>query len=243
MRNVVARLSSNNMIALRWMLFHAMCLGSQPLVLIVHFFFEHMEIVHGNTRIQASWWHILNGSQVVKLQSSSLLTHIVSSWKFVLRKASWSPISDRAHKNSLPLEILATSMLISWEEKASLCPKFNRMARRLDLVSLSDAILPAQRTLMSFRTICHRYHVPQGYRSLWDILATSLHNRLPFLHLDAVLGKIGVFDLMYFWRRLLQIRSIICLLRITIGYRIKQIQFGAFVRLADGGNQRSCSAG
>ncbi|MCO5594133.1 hypothetical protein L7F22_048154 [Adiantum nelumboides] len=174
-----------HMLARRWSLLQDMCLSSmQPWVSIAEYFICQTGLPYGKTKIDAPWWHIVNAQQAFKCKQSSTLTSLVISWQEVLKIAHWKPTSTRERANYLQSEVLATSRIITWPSKTNCHRQFNRMAR-LGIVRFSHAMLPHRNCLLSFRAARHRFHLPRGYRALWECLHDSLSSFHVVLELAA----------------------------------------------------------
>ena len=59
-----------HLMARRFALLRDICQQDQPWISMMHYFIEHQGLVHGETKIQASWWSLLNGSIPLKIQDS-----------------------------------------------------------------------------------------------------------------------------------------------------------------------------
>ncbi|MCO5600621.1 hypothetical protein L7F22_054736 [Adiantum nelumboides] len=154
-----------HLLARRWSLLQAMCIDSQPWIDMSIALLENVGIWYGKTRIAVSWWDVVNGSQPVRVSTSPLLDHLVKSWQEVLGYTSWRPPNCCRDANSLLVEVLATSRVITWQEKHTYRRQFNRMTR-LGVVRMSDTLLPNQLHMLSFRSARHRFRVPRGYRCI-----------------------------------------------------------------------------
>ncbi|MCO5603299.1 hypothetical protein L7F22_057448 [Adiantum nelumboides] len=152
-------------LACKWSLLQAMFIDSQPWIDMSIALLEHVGISYGKTRIAASWWDVVNGSQPVRVSASPLLDHLVQSWQEVLGYTSWRPPDCRHDANSLLAEVLAMSRVITWLEKHTYRRQFNRTAS-IGVVRRSDTLLPDQLQMLSFRSARHRFRVPRGYRYL-----------------------------------------------------------------------------
>jgi hypothetical protein len=157
----------DHMVARRFSLLKELCLGSQPWAEIICYFVEKVGIQCGRTKIETSWWHIINSTRSFKCSESYIVQHLVVSWQRCLKLFNWKPPDCRKDINSLPTEVIASSRLLQWEGKENLKSKFNRMAK-LGLVTVEDGILETQRKMMAFRTARSRFHIPTGYGRLWQ---------------------------------------------------------------------------
>ena len=52
---------SKHMMARRFSLLQDMCSNSQSWISIAQYFIEKKALTHGRTKIEASWWQLLNG--------------------------------------------------------------------------------------------------------------------------------------------------------------------------------------
>lgn len=68
-----------HMVARRWALFQDMCLQKQPWAFMARDLIELEGLSHGRTRVQASWWDIVNAAHPVRIRSSHILSHILLS--------------------------------------------------------------------------------------------------------------------------------------------------------------------
>ncbi len=156
-----------HMVARRVSMLKFMFEGSQPWTEMMAFFIRKLGIKFGNMQVEMNWWNVVNSQRQVRCTKYWVVNQFLSSWQSVLDFIYWNPPSQRLHGNSLQLEILATSRLLDWENKATLQLQFNRMAR-LGLITIQDAMLVAQKRLMAFRTARSIFRIPHNYKSIWE---------------------------------------------------------------------------
>ena len=76
---------------------------------MMQYFIEHEGLVHGKTKIQASWWSLLNESIPLKIRHFVCGQHSVRLWQDALSLFEWGPSSDQEYCNSLQNELLVSS--------------------------------------------------------------------------------------------------------------------------------------
>ena len=99
---------SKHMMARRFSLLQDMCSESQPWISIAQYFIENKGFTHGRTKIEASWWQLLNGCISLKISGSTCVQHLATSWQEALSLCVWKPSSSREHCNSLHKELLVS---------------------------------------------------------------------------------------------------------------------------------------
>ena len=62
--------------------------------------------MHGKTKIQASWWSLLNGSITLKIRHFVCGQQLARSWQDTFSLFEWGPSSDRESCNSLQMNFL-----------------------------------------------------------------------------------------------------------------------------------------
>ena len=80
-----------HMMARRFALLGDMCKPDHPMML---YFIEHEGLMHEKTKIQASWWPLLNGCIPLKIQNSIDGQQLVMPWQDLLSFFEWAPSSD-----------------------------------------------------------------------------------------------------------------------------------------------------
>ena len=83
-----------HLMARRFSLLRDMCRQDQPWVCIMQYFIEKDGLMHGTTKINASWWHLVNGSIPLNIRHSVCAKHLVKSWQDALGLFEWAPLSS-----------------------------------------------------------------------------------------------------------------------------------------------------
>ena len=109
-----------HMAACRFSFLVAMFKDDQPWIEMTKSFIEKVGIRQGKatTRIECSWWNVVNLDGQMRCIGSIVVNPLVASWKSYLEFCHWSPL-ERENSNSLQVEALATSRLLRWESKHS----------------------------------------------------------------------------------------------------------------------------
>ena len=158
-----------HLMARRFALLRDICQQDQPWISMMQYFIEHEGLVHGKTKIQASWWSLLNGSIPLKIQHSVCGQHLVRSWQDALSLFEWGPSSDREYCNSLQNELLVSSRVLFWHGKEKLRSQFNRLFR-LGIVHLEDVVDNESSRLSDFEDAKRWLCVPPNYGFIWEKL-------------------------------------------------------------------------
>jgi hypothetical protein len=107
-------------------------------------------LMHGKTKINASWWHLVNSSIALNIRRSVCAKkHLVKSWQDTLGSFVWAPPSSCQHCTSIQQELLVSSRLFYWQGKAKLRSQFNQMFQ-LGVVELRDVVDMDSQQLIEF---------------------------------------------------------------------------------------------
>ena len=158
-----------HLMARRFALLRDVCQQDQPWISMMQYFIEHEGLVHGKTKIRASWWSLLNGSIPLKIRHSICVQHLVRSWQDALSLFEWGTLSDRETCNSLQNELLVSSRVLFWHGKEKLRSQFNRLFR-LGVVHLEDVVDNESQRLSEFEDAKRWLCLPPNYGFIWEKL-------------------------------------------------------------------------
>ena len=160
---------SKHMMARRFSLLQDMCSKSQPWISIAQYFIENKGLTHGRTKIEASWWQLLNGCISLRISGSTCVQHLATSWQEALLLCVWKPSSGREHCNSLHKELLVSSRLLCWPGKERLRSHFNRLFR-LGVKEVGDIVTAQSQRILGFVEARHLLRIPPNYGFIWQQL-------------------------------------------------------------------------